>query len=132
MTSEPHSETRPLTVKELLAYGGLSIPLQALLIPLIVFLPPFYATEMGLSLTTVGAVFFVARLWDAISDPIIGGLSDRTKSRFGPRRPWIFVGTPFLMGLTWLLLVPQFEINFVSLSLLIFTFYVSCSCEVVE
>ncbi len=124
MTSEPHSETRPLTVKELLAYGGLSIPLQALLIPLIVFLPPFYATEMGLSLTTVGAVFFVARLWDAISDPIIGGLSDRTKSRFGPRRPWIFVGTPFLMGLTWLLLVPQFEINFVSLSLLIFTFYV--------
>ncbi len=124
MTSDPHIEARPLTVRELIAYSGLSIPLQALLVPLIVFLPPFYATEMGLSLTAVGAVFFVARLWDAISDPIIGGLSDRTKSRFGPRRPWIFIGTPFLMGLTWLLLVPQFEVNFVSLSVLIFTFYV--------
>ena len=124
MSSQVFSETRPLKVNQLISYSGLSVPLQALLIPLIVFLPPFYATEMGLGLATVGAVFFVARLWDALSDPIVGGLSDRTKSRFGPRRPWIFIGTPFLMGLTWLLLVPQFEITFISLSILIFVFYV--------
>ena len=53
MAHDTTSPVRPLTVGELVAYGGLSVPLQTLLIPLIVFLPPFYATEMGLGLATV-------------------------------------------------------------------------------
>ena len=38
----------------------------------------------------VGLIFFVGRVWDAVSDPIVGALSDRTRTRIGRRRPWMF------------------------------------------
>ncbi len=49
-----------------------------------------YSTDVLLiSSTIVGVMFGLARLWDTISDPMVGYLSDRTRSRFGRRRPWI-------------------------------------------
>ena len=68
-----------------LAIGGASMPLA-------VYLPPFYAQTMGIDLALVGTIFMIARLWNAVSDPVIGALSDRTESRFGRRKPWIAVG----------------------------------------
>ena len=51
-----------------------------------------YSTDVLLiSATIVGGIFGVARLWDTISDPLTGYLSDQTRSRFGRRRPWIAV-----------------------------------------
>lgn len=47
---------------------------------------------MGLPL--VGAIFMLSRVWDAVNDPLIGVLSDRTRSRFGRRKPWIAAGAP--------------------------------------
>ena len=38
----------------------------------------------------MGMIFAIARAWDAISDPVIGYLSDRTTSSYGRRRPWLF------------------------------------------
>jgi len=68
-----------------LAIGGASMPLA-------VYLPPFYAQTMGIDLGLVGAIFMIARLWNALTDPMIGTLSDRTASRFGRRKPWIGAG----------------------------------------
>lgn len=68
-----------------LAIGGASMPLA-------VYLPPFYAQTTGIDLALVGTIFMIARLWNAVSDPVIGALSDRTESRFGRRKPWIAVG----------------------------------------
>lgn len=49
-----------------------------------------YATEVLLiSPAIVSAIFMVGRLWDAVSDPLTGYLSDRTKLRMGRRRPWL-------------------------------------------
>jgi Na+/melibiose symporter-like transporter len=62
-----------------------------------VTLPAFYAVDLGVGFATVGAVLLAARIWDVITDPLIGYLSDRTTTRFGRRRPWMLAGTPVVM-----------------------------------
>ena len=48
--------------------------------------------SLGLSAFWLGTIMIIPRLWDAISDPIIGHLSDNTRSRWGRRRPYILIG----------------------------------------
>lgn len=88
-----------------MAYGLPALPAAALGLPLYVFLPTVYA-ELGLSLTAVGTVLLLARLWDVATDPVIGALSDRTGGRFGRRRPWLVAALPLLVPAAWMLLRP--------------------------
>lgn len=81
-----------LPVRRLIAFSLPAIPMALLLIPVTAVLPTFYATAIGLDLKVVGGIFFLARLWDVIVDPFIGAMSDRTRSRWGRRRPWIVAG----------------------------------------
>jgi GPH family glycoside/pentoside/hexuronide:cation symporter len=53
------------------------------------YMTPFATDVLLISPGAIGAIFFISRLWDAVSDPIAGFLSDRTRSRLGRRRPWI-------------------------------------------
>ncbi|OQA02249.1 MAG: Melibiose carrier protein [Planctomycetes bacterium ADurb.Bin401] len=62
-----------------------------------------YNSGLGLNPVLLGIAQSVPRLWDAITDPMIGNLSDNTRSRFGRRIPYIFVGA-FLLGLAFALL----------------------------
>lgn len=48
--------------------------------------------SLGLSAFWLGAIMIVPRLWDALSDPIIGHLSDNTRTRWGRRRPFLLIG----------------------------------------
>src|SRR5215471_8342315 len=48
--------------------------------------------SLGLSAFWLGVVLIIPRLWDALSDPIIGHLSDNTRTRFGRRRPYLLIG----------------------------------------
>ena len=48
--------------------------------------------SLGLSAFWLGVILIIPRLWDAVSDPVVGHLSDNTRSRFGRRRPWLFAG----------------------------------------
>ncbi|MEM8948339.1 MAG: MFS transporter [Pseudomonadota bacterium] len=95
-----------LTLKTLLGYGALGLPLAALNLPLYVYLPAFYAEDIGLGLTTVGLLLFAARLLDTFTDPIIGELGDRTRTRFGRRRPWMVAACPLLIVATLMLFIP--------------------------
>ncbi|MBG0669035.1 MFS transporter [Enterobacter roggenkampii] len=52
------------------------------------FLLFFYTDVFGLSPAIVGAMFFVLRIFDAVSDPVMGIIADRTRSRWGRFRPW--------------------------------------------
>jgi glycoside/pentoside/hexuronide:cation symporter, GPH family len=88
------------------AYGGLGLPVSMLMMPTIIYLPPFYAEELGLGLSAIGAIFFIARIWDGFSDMAVGTLSDRTKHRSGPRKIWIACGIPLLMIATYFLCRP--------------------------
>lgn len=90
----------------LTAYGLLGLPMAAQQLPLYVFLPPFYAQDLGVGLAAVGAALLGARLWDMVTDPLVGWLSDRTGGRFGRRKPWILAGTPLLLVSIWYLFVP--------------------------
>jgi GPH family glycoside/pentoside/hexuronide:cation symporter len=97
----------PVTTK--LAYGvgdlGAAIVAGVVGFYLNVFLLDVARLRPGL----VGIIFLVATLWDAVTDPIVGNMSDRTQSKMGRRRPWLlYASVPF--GLTFFLhwLVPNF------------------------
>ena len=54
----------------------------------------FYCTEyLGVSSVFMGVLYFVARIWDAVNDPMMGTIVDNTKIKFGRYRIWILVGT---------------------------------------
>lgn len=93
----------------LLAYGLPALPLAALVLPVYIFLPVHYAS-LGLSLGVIGWVLLAARIWDAVTDPLVGWLSDRTGgaigARFGRRKPWIVAGLPLVLTGLWFLLIP--------------------------
>ena len=65
-----------------------------------------YATHHGLPLTTISLVILVATLFDAVTDPSIGYLSDRYHARTGSRRPFIVAGAVLLIPCAWFLLNP--------------------------
>lgn len=90
----------------LAAYGTLGLPLSIVGLPLFIYLPRYYAQDLGLGLTAVGAILLLARLWDGLTDPLIGLASDRLSGRFGRRKPWVAAGVPLLLVALWLLFVP--------------------------
>ncbi|HWA00588.1 MAG TPA: MFS transporter [Caulobacterales bacterium] len=92
---------RRVSVWELAAFALPAAPLLALTLPTVIFLPPYYATHLGLPLWAVSAIFVGARVFDIVIDPGLGAMQDQTKTRWGRRRVWIVGTTPFLMGAIW-------------------------------
>jgi len=87
-------------------FSGPAFPLAALALPLVVYLPHFYAAHLGLSLTAVGAIFSIIRLIDIGFDPILGGLMDRSRSPIGRFKPWMLASIPILMIAAYLCFMP--------------------------
>ena len=109
----------------LIAYSLPSAPTSMLMMMLVVYLAPFYASEMGLELAAVGVIFFFARLWDAVIDPVVGNLSDLTRSQFGRRKPWIALGTPGLMIALYFFLQPPEGVTVTYLAVSAVIFYIA-------
>ncbi len=115
------SEYKPLNKYQLASYGAPAMPLSMMGLPLAVFLTPVYADSQGfgLSLAFVGLVLALSRVFDGLTDPLIGFYSDRIRSRWGRRKPFLLIGLPIYMAGVWLLWVPPIE--FTEISLLGFT-----------
>jgi len=91
----PSSPSIPLWI--LLAFAGPAIPVSALGVAVAVYLPPYLAGHLGLSLVAVAAIWTTVRLLDLFVDPVLGQWMDRTTTRFGRYRPWLAAGAPILM-----------------------------------
>ena len=75
---------------------------------LIAFAAIYYTDALGLKPYLAGIAMFVAILWDAVSDPIMGHISDNTRSRFGKRHPYIlFGGLALVLSFYFLWRIPQ-------------------------
>ncbi|MBX3507228.1 MFS transporter [Parvibaculum sp.] len=106
------------------AYALPSIPMSALGLPIVVYLPPFYGHEMGLGLTVAGTIFMLARFWDVFTDPVLGMVSDRFPSRWGRRRHWIVLSTPILLVSGYMLFMPNPPVTWVYLAVWMFVLYI--------
>ena len=91
---------------QLMCFGLLTTPLAMGGLAMAMYLPTYYAVDMGLGLGLVGAIFVFGRLFDIITDPLIGHWSDATRSRFGPRKPWMIAGVIGFSMAVYLFLSP--------------------------
>lgn len=98
--------SRPLAAGIVWAHGSLGLPLAVIGYPLAIWIPAHYSGGLGLSLAAVGTILMLARLTDVVTDPLMGEISDRFRTRFGRRKPWIALGTPVMMLGVWSLFVP--------------------------
>ncbi|HDQ44394.1 MAG TPA: MFS transporter [bacterium] len=74
------------------------------------FIPIFYTDVFGLPAAAMSVMFLVTRLWDAINDPIMGMIADRTNTRWGKYRPYLlWVGLPFTVVSVITFVTPEFR-----------------------
>ncbi|MBD2091711.1 MFS transporter [Microcoleus sp. FACHB-1515] len=125
-SAAPESEKLSLSTK--LAYGagdaGAGITVTILTFSLMVF----FTNVAGLDPRTAGSILAIGKVFDAINDPIVGFLSDRTKSRWGRRHSWMILGAiPFgiFFFLQWI--VPRFSDNPATNQTALFWYYVAIS-----
>lgn len=101
---EPKSEKLPLSTKLAFGfgdvYGGGAIQIVNF------FYLIFLTDYIGLRPAYAGIIFLVARGWDAISDPLMGVITDRTRTRFGRRRPYFLAATVLVFTSFILLWLP--------------------------
>ncbi len=114
MTSTASQAPRStLSAPAVWAFGAVALPLATIGLPLTIYLAPFYSGEMGLSLAALGTAMMLARVLDIVVDPFIGSASDRWRSRFGRRKPWLVAGSLVLMLGMFLLFHPPQRVSLV-------------------
>lgn len=90
------NENVKVPISEKLSYAsgqGGSVVLSALLSS---FIMSYYTDTVLISAAAIGTMFLIARVFDGISDVIIGALVDKTNTRFGKARPWILAAAPLM------------------------------------
>jgi GPH family glycoside/pentoside/hexuronide:cation symporter len=104
MMAETVAERVPVIKK--LAYAAPAFALAVVGIPVYVYLPKFYTDVVGIEITALGYILAGVRIFDAVTDPPMGYITDRTVSRFGRRRPYIAAGAVFVALFIYLLFNP--------------------------
>ncbi|MBW4576237.1 MAG: MFS transporter [Aphanothece sp. CMT-3BRIN-NPC111] len=122
------AEPEKLNFSTKVAYGAGDLG-SAITANILVFYLSFFLTNVaGMSAGLAGSVRFVAGIWDAINDPIVGVLSDRTRSRWGRRYPWMAFGA-IPLGIFFFLhwLVPRFSNDASTNQWALFWYYIALS-----
>lgn len=91
----------------LAAFCMTALAIQAYATLVTVFLPEFYANALALPVGAVGTAFMTVRVLDLMIDPLLGGMMDATRSRWGRYRPWLLASAPILMVSTYALFLAR-------------------------
>ena len=92
----PESNLHKVSFFSKLVYALPAYSLAVVGMPLYVFLPKFYTDVVGINIASLGIILFSVRIFDAVTDPVIGYMSDQTRTRYGRRRPYIAIGSVFV------------------------------------
>ena len=84
-----------------------ALPIGAMAMPIAIYLPPLYSGSLGLTLATVGMIFTLARVWDLVTDPIMGIVIDRYGSRWGQYKHWVALAIPMVMLAIYKIFIPN-------------------------
>jgi len=122
------SKIEDINLSTKIAYGAGDLG-SAITANIIVFYLSYFLTNVaGMSAGLAGSVRMIGGIWDAINDPIVGVLSDRTRSRWGRRYPWmIFGAVPLGMFFFLQWLVPSFSPNPQTNQWWLFCYYIAIS-----
>ena len=104
---------KPLNSWVLASYAAPGTALALAGLPLGVYLPAAYSDSDGylLSLGVLSLLIPLMRISDVITDPWIGYYSDRIRTRWGRRKPFVLIGTPIYGAALYLLFFPPFEFS---------------------
>lgn len=85
-----------ISVKEKIAYGLGDTASNIIFQTVMMFLLIYYTDVVGLAPEAVGTMFLIVRIFDAVTDPIMGNIADRTRSKWGQFRPFLlWLALPF-------------------------------------
>lgn len=87
---------KPLTKAQLVCYGLGDVASQFVWTFVGSYLTVFYTDIVGLAPAVISAIMLIARIWDAVNDPMMGSIAERTHSKWGRFRPYIAFGCPIL------------------------------------
>ena len=91
-----HDDSAKLSVREKVGYGIGDAAANFIFQTMLVFQLAFYTDTFGITAGAAGTLFLVVRFWDAIFDPMMGVVADRTKTKWGKFRPWVlWTAVPF-------------------------------------
>ena len=110
--TEINSAYEKLSLKEKIGYGMGDAGSCMIWSVLALYLTWFYTDVYGLDPAIVGTLFLVIRVFDAFSDPVMGAICDRTRTRWGKFRPWIlWMAVPFGLGAVLMFTTPELSMN---------------------
>ncbi len=100
-----------LSIVVLAAYAAPAFSQALIHGPVNTVLQGVYGKHFGLPLTSIAMVLVISRIFDGITDPLIGYLSDRYRTRWGQRKPWLVAGSLLAVVACWFLYVPPEEVT---------------------
>ncbi len=106
------SDSQYLSIKEKIGYGLGDAASHIVFDNVMLYMMFFYTDIVGISAAFVGTMFLLARVLDAVADPIMGHLADRTRTRWGQFRPFILLGAvPFALSCVLVYTIPPFSLE---------------------
>ena len=101
----------PLPLDAVLGYGLAAAPVMYGYVLVLIMYLKFAVDDLGADPAVVGTIFLCAKVWDAVSDPLVGNLSDRTERPAGRRRPWLHASAPLMAFFSVMIWAPPTQLS---------------------